>query len=81
MIYQNPDELVTILLNIITSTDNDSIKNLSLILLGRFFTIVRDSKITLSETASEFIQKTLFSFFQKENFTKQNYDFFIIRYF
>ena len=72
MINQDPDELATILLKIISSTDNDSLRNLALILFGRLFTILKDSQITLSDTNSEIIQKTLILLFQNENFTKQN---------
>lgn len=46
MINQDPNELSTILLKIISSTENYSLINLLLILLGRFFQFCKAENLT-----------------------------------
>lgn len=73
MMNTSPEQLVFVHFQIIISTEKQQIKDSALVLLGNFFSLIKQSKKNLSPEACQEIKSLLLQLFKNEDFTEYHF--------
>ncbi|KAK8895024.1 hypothetical protein M9Y10_023466 [Tritrichomonas musculus] len=74
LLNETPEDLALMHFHIISTTNNEQVRRLALILLGNYFTLLDQFKKNISAEASQEIKLSLIMFFQNENFTQYHFE-------
>lgn len=73
ILNNNPVELAFIHFQIISTTENEQIRDLTLVLLGNYFSLLKQYKINIPPEDSNEIKSFLLLLLQNENFSQYNF--------
>ena len=74
VITNTPEELALVHFRTLSTAKSEQERTLTLILLGRYFSILRINKILLSDEFSGVVQDLIFSIYQLENLTSNDFN-------
>ena len=73
MVNTVPEQLAIAHFQTISSANNEQIRDLTLVLLGNYFTLLKQLDKSLSPEASQEIKSALLALFQNEDFTQYHF--------